>query len=70
MGHRAESRFGEKVGEGILKMTQGLLRGSFKKYRAIEARRVARALLRLSLHLYPGVKVYESDEIEAMAGVD
>jgi nucleoside-diphosphate-sugar epimerase len=70
IGHRAETRFGEKVGEGILRLTQGLLRGSFKKYRAIEARRVARALLRLALHPDPGVKVYESDEIEAMAGID
>lgn len=63
-GPRAEFRFGERVGELALALTRPLLIGGWRKYRAIDAEVVARAMLRASFGRGArGVLVYESDEI-------
>ena len=64
-GRRREFRLGEKIGHGVMALAGPLLFGSWKKYRAIEAAIVARAMLRCSLGAPgQGVLVFESDEIE------
>lgn len=63
-GPRAEFRFGERVGELALALAGPVLVGGWRKYRAIDAEVVARAMLRASFGRGPrGVLTYESDEI-------
>jgi hypothetical protein len=47
-----------------------LLRGKAKKYRAIRAETVARAMIRLAARDDRGWKTYESNDIENLAGED
>ena len=47
-------------------LVYGLLVGPLRKYRAIHARTVARAMLKLAKEPVAGVRVVESDEIEAL----
>lgn len=62
MGNRSEFRFGEKVGIGFMKTFGWLFIGSLKKYRGIDARDVASAMIKIST--LPAEKlVYESDEL-------
>ena len=64
-GARREFRLGEKIGHGVMAVVGPLLFGRWKKYRAIEAAIVARAMLRCSFgEPRRGVLTFESDEIE------
>ena len=69
LGPRREKRPGERLGAALLWLTEPLLQGSLRKYRAIEAEAVARAMVRCSLgRPGRGVLVLPSDEIEALGG--
>lgn len=66
LGHRQESRPLEVVAQKAFPILNGLLQGPFKKYRAIHAKDVARAICRLILSNSPGFSTYESDQIESL----
>jgi uncharacterized protein YbjT (DUF2867 family) len=55
LGRRDEQRFGEGMGEIVLKVLQPLLIGPFRKYRAISAEKVAHAM-----QILPGI--YDNGE--------
>lgn len=65
LGARAKPRLAERVSEPLLKAVGPLLVGPARKYRAIEGRTVARALIRLTRDAKPGVSVVESDAVES-----
>lgn len=50
VGKRPEFRFGEKSGEVVLKVVKPILLGPLKRYRSIEARQVAEAMLYIALY--------------------
>jgi uncharacterized protein YbjT (DUF2867 family) len=65
-GKRKEYRFGEAVGKMIMKTFRFMLVGRLRKYRGIEARDVARAMIRLINDRSDPAKVYyESDSLQA-----
>jgi len=65
LGPRTARRLGERVGEGLLWLVEPLLLGGLRKYRAIQAEVVARAMLRCSFGQGgKGVLVFPSDEIQ------
>jgi uncharacterized protein YbjT (DUF2867 family) len=67
VGDRNEFRFGEKMGEWILKILNPLLVGPMKKYRSIEATQVALAMKVIALHSKKSsVSIYEADELATM----
>jgi uncharacterized protein YbjT (DUF2867 family) len=68
LGERAEVRMGERVAEKALKLFSFLLVGSLRKYRAIHARAVAGAMIKVALDEPPGVNVFESDRMALIAG--
>ena len=49
-----------------MKLFSFLLVGSFKKYKAIEAKVVAKALIVLSQTIKEGVNILKSDELQAL----
>lgn len=64
-GPRRESRPGERLSSVVLAVAEPLLLGRWRKYRAIEAVVVARAMLRCSFGRGDrGRLTYESDEIQ------
>lgn len=64
LGKRKKKRFGEDAGAAISKLFNPFL---FKKYRAITAEDVARAIISTSSVEKPGVNIYESDLIREQA---
>ena len=66
LGKRNEYRFGEEVGKMIMKLFSYLLVGRLRKYRGIEARDVACAMIRLINDSSDTARVYyESDSLQA-----
>lgn len=64
-GPRQEYRFGERLGAVVLALAEPLLVGRWRKYRAVHAAVVARAMLRVSFGTGArGTLVFESDEIQ------
>ena len=63
LGERSESRPGERFAQVLAPLLNPLLIGSMKKYRAIETKDVAKALVARSLSQDKGLKVYPSDQI-------
>jgi uncharacterized protein YbjT (DUF2867 family) len=63
LGERKESRRGEKLLQTVMKVLSLLLFGSLKKYHAIHARDVARAMVKESKQNNPGVHYFEYREI-------
>ena len=63
LGERAEFRLGERVAAVGMRVAAPLLVGPLRKYRAVEARSVAAAMVRLTRERGRGVRVVESDEI-------
>jgi len=64
LGKRNEFRFGEEAGRVVMKGLKYLLTGRFRKYRGIEARQVAAAMIRLiNTNGDSGKIIYESDEL-------
>jgi uncharacterized protein YbjT (DUF2867 family) len=66
-GRRDEYRPGEKIGVIIIKALSSFLIGKYKKFRAIKALDVARAMLVIAKDDSEGVRIYESDELQALA---
>lgn len=66
LGERNEKRFGESFGALILKLTNGLLVGKLKKYRAIKADHIAAAMITLA-KTKPDKQILESDLIQELA---
>lgn len=69
LGPRAKKRLGERVMTPVMWLAEPLLFGRLRKYRAIEAEVVARAMLRCSFgRPGQGVLVFTSDEIQDLGG--
>lgn len=65
LGPRAEPRPGERLGAVFMWLAEPLLLGSLRKYRAIQAEVVARAMSRCSFgRPGQGVLIFPSDEIQ------
>jgi uncharacterized protein YbjT (DUF2867 family) len=63
LGERAERRTGEALAQKAAPLLDPLLLGPLRKYRAIPASTVARALVRLAREGVRGVRIVESDEL-------
>ena len=63
LGDRKEYRFGEKVGAILLKIFQPLLIGSWKKYRGVNVRDVARTLINKTKNAVKPLTIIESNQI-------
>jgi len=64
VGHRQEFRLGERVGELAMKVLKPAFIGPLKKYRAIEAKQVAYAMMQKALApSLKGVAIYESESM-------
>lgn len=68
-GNRVEKRAGEKIGISFMKFATPILQGSLKKYRGIEAKTVAEAMIIYALAAKKGKFIYESLEIEGMVHI-
>jgi uncharacterized protein YbjT (DUF2867 family) len=66
LGPRSESRMGESIAKAISAAVSPLLFGSARKYRAIQARDVAGAMLAATRKLSKGMHVMEYDEMKKM----
>jgi len=66
VGQRAESRFGEGVGDVVLKIFKPLLIGSLRKYRSIKATQLAKAMHQLGQQSKEGIFVVESDQLQLL----
>ncbi len=64
LGERAEFRLAERLAEPFAKALSFFMIGGLRKYRAIEARTVAAAMIEIAKKEMKGVKVYESDRIQ------
>lgn len=63
LGERAERRTAEALAQRVAPLLGAILVGPLRRYRAIEARAVARAMVRLAKEAAPGVRIAESDEL-------
>ena len=66
LGDRKEFRLGEKTASYVLPVLSLFLIGPFKKYRAIEAKTVAKAMLEIALQNKSGFNIYPSDELQTI----
>lgn len=66
LGERPEFRPAERLGIVAARTLAPLLVGSLRKYRPIEARIVARAMIHVAHRGKRGVQVYLSDKIQAL----
>lgn len=67
VGNRNEFRLGEKLGCLFMKLFSVFLTGKYKKFKAINASDVAKAMLNVAKGNAEGVHIYESDSIQAIA---
>lgn len=69
LGPRKEFRPGERVGGSVMRLVGPLLVASWRRYRAVDAVRVARAMMCCAKGIEArGVQVVESDEITQLGG--
>jgi uncharacterized protein YbjT (DUF2867 family) len=64
LGHREETRAGEKTGEILMTLFKPLMIGPLKKYRAIASEKVANAMVALAKTSDEGVFVHNSEELQ------
>lgn len=64
-GKRQENRLGEKIGFGLMFVGQPFLQGKWRKYRAVEAQKVAQAMLQLAIEAPASPRILHYDEIMA-----
>ncbi|MDZ4845334.1 MAG: oxidoreductase [Chitinophagales bacterium] len=64
LGDRAEKRAGEKASAFFFNLTAPLFVGPFKKYKAIEGRAVAGAMVKCANKNSTGIFIHESNEIQ------
>jgi uncharacterized protein YbjT (DUF2867 family) len=67
LGQREEFRLGERFAALALAPLSFLLTGKARKYRPVPATAVAEAMVRIAKLAPPGVNVFESDRIVALA---
>ncbi|MGD1043804.1 MAG: oxidoreductase [Bacteroidota bacterium] len=67
LGERKEHRNGEKAGAFVMSGLKYALAGPLKKYRAIQAGDVAKAMVRVAQMDLKGVNIFESDHIQEIA---
>ncbi|TGK05396.1 oxidoreductase [Leptospira langatensis] len=65
-GERKEFRLGEKIGQVVAVLLNSLLIGPIRKYRSIQARTVAKAMLNLAWSSKKGKFKIESDKIQKL----
>ena len=61
LGQRPETRLGEKIGEKLAKLFKPIIPS---KYKAIEAEKVAKAMLSITTSSIKGIAIYESDVLQ------
>jgi uncharacterized protein YbjT (DUF2867 family) len=66
LGQRTEARPGERVASVLMRAARPLLAGGLARYRAIEARDVARAMHAAAAREVGGVEVYEGESLFAL----
>lgn len=66
-GERVEQRTLEKIGLKLFKFIQPILRGSLKKYRIINAKTIAQAMVQLANTDWYSEKIIVSDDIRVLA---
>jgi uncharacterized protein YbjT (DUF2867 family) len=67
LGERKEQRLGEDFAKFFMPLITPLLAGSLRKYRAIQAADVAKAMLKIAMQPASGLCRYPSDEIQEIA---
>jgi uncharacterized protein YbjT (DUF2867 family) len=68
IGNRDEKRFGESIGVGVIKLLRFFLVGKLRKYRGIEAEKIADTMIRLA-NEKPDFNVIESDKIQEISSI-
>ena len=66
LGKRNETRMGENMGKTLMNLFQFLLIGKLKKYKPIEAEKIALAMIKLADTL-PDTSIVESDQISNLS---
>jgi len=66
LGERKEKRPGEEIGKALIKIFGVFLSGKLLKYRGIEGRDVAKAMIRI-LKEESGKQIYESDRLQKIS---
>lgn len=69
LGPRKEFRLGEKVAVALSGVMDLLMRGRLSRYRPIEAKTVARALVAAARESRPGAHIWEYDQMRQQAAV-
>jgi hypothetical protein len=69
LGAREAIRPGEKMGEWLGKAVQPILIGKLKKYRSVEGRIVAKAMVAFMKNSKKGVHLVESDIIQKIGSL-
>jgi len=69
LGDRKEFRPGEKMGEWLGKAVQPILIGKLKKYRSVEGKKVAKAMVAFMKNSKNGVHLVESDLIQKIGSL-
>jgi uncharacterized protein YbjT (DUF2867 family) len=67
LGERAEFRWKERLFEPMMRGLQWMFVGALRKYRPIEARDVARAMVNAARRGGRGVQIYEGSELERLS---
>ena len=67
MGERKEFRFGELIGKGLMTVFNPLMVGPMAKYRGIQGKTVAKAMLRFSKENLTGKHVIEGEKLHAFS---
>lgn len=65
-GERDEFRLVERIGNGILGVVEPIMVGPLRKYRAVQTKTVAKAMLACAEQAAPGVHIVESDAIQEL----
>jgi uncharacterized protein YbjT (DUF2867 family) len=68
LGPRAERRTGEALAQRVAPALNAVLIGPLRRYRAIEAGVIARAMVRLAKERPRGVRIVENEEIQQIGG--
>lgn len=63
LGERADRRPAEALAQRVAPLLGAVLVGPLRRYRAVEARVIARAMTRLAKEAAPGVRIVENDEL-------
>lgn len=67
LGPRKEVRAQEKIGEVVLKLVSFLLVGKLKKYKPVQAEKVAQAMYAIAQSPKEGFSIYESNQIQSLS---